>query len=156
MDHKQQDEARMVVVKKYIERAFEYLGLYAHSGSQYKRIEDQVKDYEGRVEKAQLRIEEIKKEPDANTKGSRDNVKAIVKDINDYKQRIASVETTMRKFHEECVKYQQEGVRCLELIEHFNQFKFKTPEEIEAEKHVKVEPENQNKPMPKPQEKKPD
>lgn len=143
MDKQTQDRSRDSLIHKYQEKAFESLALYNYYGQRYQHIEKQVKDMENQIEVCEGFIRDIEALPDHHTVENRNKVKGLKKDCEDYEKRIKGVGDLAKTFFDKASGYREQGVTILEQIDFLKEFKFKTPEEIDAEKkaeEAKVEP----------------
>lgn len=136
MENTLQLEFQKELHKKYQMLAFESLAHYAFYGQKYAAVEKQVKEYEARIKAFEADLEKRKGE---KSEEARKLNHAVRQDIQLYKKRIAGIDGTMKKLWEKSVSRREEGVTLLEQAEFMQTFKMKTPEEIEADKHAKVE-----------------
>ena len=133
MDHELQNKFRAALIEDYLKHAFDCLGLYDYYGKKYRSIEKQIEEM-GRKRQACLdEIQKIGDSPDYHTVENRDKVKALKKDIENYEGQMKGVEGAFKTLWNNAVKFREEGVKTLEIVENFRDFKLKSIEEVEAE-----------------------
>lgn len=136
MDKSIQDKAREKIVTEYLERGWDCLLNYNYWGKKFEKINAEIDEYRGRIEAFEVKIAEIAVSADSKTKESREKVRLLRKDIDQYNDRINSVGPVQAKFHDKATQWQERGCEMLELAEEARTFKVKTPEEIEADKKI--------------------
>lgn len=134
MEQATQDKAREEIVISYQKKAFEALALYSYWGDRYATVEKQVKGLEGRLAEAEASIRAIENLPERHTVENREKVKALKIDCDVFTKSIKGVTQMMQKIHDKAIGFREEGVVLLEQIEFVKVFKFKTPDEIAADK----------------------
>lgn len=134
MDKNIQDSAREKIIANYQERAFEMLALYSYWGNKYAEIDKQLTGMEDRKKVIGGEIFSIEGSPDYHTVENKNKLKLLRKDIQDYDARMKGVGEMANNLMKKASGFREEGLTILEQIEYVREFKFKTPEEIEADK----------------------
>lgn len=127
-----QKDFRTDLTKTYLKKAWECFANYQFIGMRYEKIAKEFDRHEAEAKSLEEEIKKIQASPDFHTHDNKEKVKSLRIQIRNSQKQAQEVEPLAKKLYEEMVKWQQDGVRIMEIAEFMKDFKLNTPEETQA------------------------